>query len=76
MLILKSPLFTKSHIGYWTNDWVYRVKSNGKHFYLHMVDQMDYDLMDAFGVRHLNHNGNNVTDALGWEAAKLGNHGS
>ena len=77
ILIMKSPSFTKrQHAGYWTNDWVYRVQPSGKHFYLHMVDREDYDLMDAFGIPHLNHNGNNVTDALGWEEAKLDTSGS
>ncbi len=73
MMIMRNCMAEGRYVDYWTHDWVYCVKSNGKHFYLHMVDRQDYDLMDAFDIPHLNVNRTDVIDALGWEESKHGN---
>ena len=76
MMIMRNCMVEGRYVDYWTHDWIYCVKSSGKHFYLHMVDRQDYDLMDAFDIPHLNVNRDDVIDALGWEESKLGNSGS
>lgn len=74
LMIMKEPLGTKED--FWIPDWIYRVRSTGKHFYLHMSNQHDYDLMDAFGIPHLNPNGKTIIHARGWEPEKSTHNGS
>lgn len=69
VLMIMKARFAHDEECFWIPDWIYRVRSNDKYFYLHMSNQEDYDLMDAFGVPHLNTR-EEVIYARGWEPEK------
>jgi len=71
IMIMRNSMYEGQYSDYWVNDWVYRMRSSNTHFYLHMVDREDYDLMDAFDIPHLNSNASQVIDAIGWEESKM-----
>lgn len=62
--IMKTPE-AGTGIDYWIDDWIYRMKGSRKLFYLHPVNKLDYDLMDAFDIPHTN--ADEYTYARGWK---------